>query len=86
MSYTEAAVAALEAGCDLVPLCNQSLGDGADVDELLDGLAQARAKGQWRASEASEERRLALLPVGPALQWDSLMAHPDYMRALDLIP
>ena len=56
------------------------------VDELLAGLLEARVKGHWRASEASEERRLALLPVGPVLQWDSLMAHPDYMRALDLIP
>ncbi|ROZ72784.1 beta-N-acetylhexosaminidase [Ramlibacter sp. WS9] len=86
VSFTEAAVAALNAGCDLVPLCNQSLGDGRAVDELLAGLDEALAKGQWRASEASEQRRLALLPVGPALDWDSLMAHPDYMRALDLIP
>ena len=86
VSYTDAAVAALNAGCDLVPLCNQSLGDGHAVDELLAGLKSALARGRWRASEASEERRLALLPVGPALQWDSLMAHRDYMRALDLIP
>jgi beta-N-acetylhexosaminidase len=86
VSYSEAAVAALNAGCDLVPLCNQSLGDGRVVDELLAGLVEARVKGEWRASEASEQRRLALLPVGPALDWDSLMAHPDYMRALDLIP
>ncbi len=86
VSYTDAAVAALNAGCDLVPLCNQSVGDGREVDELLDGLAAARKQGEWRASEASEQRRLALLPVGPAMEWDSLMAHPDYMRALDLIP
>ena len=29
MSYTEAALAALDAGCDLALLCNQSVGDGA---------------------------------------------------------
>jgi beta-N-acetylhexosaminidase len=86
VSYTEAAVAALNAGCDLVPLCNQSVGDGQAVDELLDGLAEAKLKGRWQASEASEQRRLALLPVGNALPWDALMAHPDYIKALDLLP
>jgi beta-N-acetylhexosaminidase len=86
VSYTEAAVAALSAGCDLVPLCNQSVDEGRILDELLTGLVEARIRGQWRPSEASEQRRLALLPVGPALQWDSLMAHPDYISALDLIP
>jgi beta-N-acetylhexosaminidase len=86
VSYAEAAVAALNAGCDLVPLCNQSVGDGQAVDELLDGLAEAKLKGRWQASEASEQRRLALLPVGTAMPWDALMAHPDYIKALDLLP
>jgi beta-N-acetylhexosaminidase len=86
VSYTEAAVAALEAGCDLVPLCNQSVHDPRAVDELLDGLAEAQLKGRWRPSEASEQRRLALLPRGNAPDWDSLMAHPDYIQALGLIP
>src|SRR5574337_2085041 len=45
VSYTDAGVAALNAGCDLVLLCNQSRGDGAAVDELIDGLAAARAAG-----------------------------------------
>ena len=35
LSYTDAALAALQAGCDMVLLCNQSLGDGKAVDELL---------------------------------------------------
>lgn len=85
-SYTEAAVAALNASCDMVLLCNQSVGEGEAVDELLDGLSEAQLKGQWQASEASERRRLALLPVTPAAPWDALMAHPDYIRALDLLP
>ena len=38
LGYAEAAVLALNAGCDLVLLCNQSVDGGAAVDALLDGL------------------------------------------------
>jgi beta-N-acetylhexosaminidase len=86
VSYTGAAVAALNAGCDMVLLCNQSVGDGAAVDELLDGLAEVQLKGGWEASEASEQRRLALLPSAPAKEWEELMTDPGYRHALDLIP
>ena len=86
VSYTEAGVAALNAGCDLVLLCNQSEGEGEAVDELLDGLAEQQLKGGWRPNGASERRRLALLPAAPAMPWDALMAHPGYIHALDLIP
>jgi beta-N-acetylhexosaminidase len=90
VSYTEAAVAALHAGCDMVLLCNQSLasseGGGAAIDDLIAGLTEAHLKGQWLASEISEERRRALLPKSPALAWDELMVQPDYMHALDCIP
>ena len=86
VSYTEAAMAALNAGCDMVLLCNQSVGAGKPVDELLDGMAEALLKGQWEAQEASELRRLALLPTTPAHEWDELMVHPAYMHALGLIP
>lgn len=89
VSYTDAAVAALTAGCDMVLLCNQSVesseGGGKAVDELIEGLAQALVQGSWESNERSEERRLALLPQGPALQWDDLMVHPNYMHALDWI-
>ncbi|OOG52057.1 beta-N-acetylhexosaminidase [Polaromonas sp. C04] len=86
VSYTEAAVAALAAGCDLVLLCNQSMGDGKEVDGLLDGLVVAQLRGQWHPMEASEERRRALLPLAPPLAWDALMVQPAYMHALDLLP
>jgi beta-N-acetylhexosaminidase len=86
VGYTEAAVAALNAGCDLALLCNQSVHDPAAVDELLDGLAEAQIKGRWQPSEASEQRRLGLLPVGAAPSWDALMVHPDYIHALGLLP
>ena len=86
VSHTQAAIAALNAGCDLVLLCNQSVGEGGPVDGLLDGMAGALLKGQWEALEASELRRLALLPQTPALEWDELMVHPAYMHALGLMP
>ncbi|MEY4267831.1 MAG: hypothetical protein RIS90_2366 [Pseudomonadota bacterium] len=86
ISHAQAAVAALNAGCDLVLLCNQSLGGGAVLDALISGLTEARLKEQWQPWEGSEERRLALLPRGPALAWDDLMVQPDYMHALGLLP
>ncbi|HZY20329.1 MAG TPA: beta-N-acetylhexosaminidase [Ramlibacter sp.] len=86
VSYTEAAVVALQAGCDMVLLCNQSLGEGRDVDDLIDGLAEAQVKGRWKPQPASEQRRLALLPVGEAPAWDDLMVQPRYMQALRTLP
>ena len=82
----EAVLAALDAGCDLALLCNQSLGGGAVLDEVIDGLARAQVQGRWQPREASEQRRLALLPQTPALDWDSLMVHGPYMQALDWLP
>ena len=86
VSYTQAAVAALNAGCDMVLLCNQSVDGGEAVDELINGLTEAQLKGGWQALDASEERRLKLLPATPAPDWDALMVQPDYMHALDLLP
>jgi beta-N-acetylhexosaminidase len=86
VTYTQAAVAALEAGCDMVLLCNQSLDGGEAVDELIAGLTEAQVKGVWHPQEASEERRQALLPRSPAPEWDALMVQSDYMHALTLVP
>ena len=86
VSYTQAAVAALNAGCDMVLLCNQSLDRGQAVDALIDGLTEAQLKGDWQPLEASEERRGALLPRTASVDWDALMVQPDYMRALSLVP
>ena len=86
VSFAEAGVAALNAGCDLLLLCNQSVGDGHGVDEMLDGLTERLVKNQWHASDASEQRRRALLPQTPSVAWDTLMIQPAYLRALDLLP
>ena len=86
VSYTDAAVVALQAGCDMVLLCNQSLGEGTAVDELLDGLAAEQAAGRWQPSADSEARRIALLPQTPPLAWDDLMFQPAYLQALEMLP
>lgn len=85
VSYTQAAVMALQAGCDVVLLCNQSLGEGSAVDDLLDGLEEAQKRGHWQPSPQSESRRLALLPKTPPPSWDNLMSEPAYQRALTLL-
>ena len=86
VTYTEAATLALNAGCDMVLLCNQSIGDGSAVDELIAGLADAQAQGQWQPDPDAEARRLALLPSSPPLAWDDLMHHGAYQLALERLP
>jgi beta-N-acetylhexosaminidase len=62
------------------------VGDGKAVDELIDGLEQARKLGRWQPSVDSESRRLALLPETLPQAWDELMYQPAYLQALDLLP
>ncbi len=86
VSYAQAAVAALNAGCDMVLLCNQSDDGGVALDGLISGLTVAQLKNEWLPQEQGEERRRALLPAAPAPEWDDLMVSPSYMHALGLIP
>jgi beta-N-acetylhexosaminidase len=87
LSYTQAAAVALNAGCDLVLLCNQSLlENGREVDALLEGLQQAHVDQQWQHDPGSEQRRMALLTHTPPLVWDDLMHSPGYQRALECLP
>ena len=86
LSFVEAACLALEAGCDMVLLCNQSVDGGAAVDELLAGLDQAVAQGHWHPDPDGEQRRSALLPQTVPLAWDELMHDPVYQRALERLP
>jgi beta-N-acetylhexosaminidase len=86
LTYAEAAVEALNAGCDLVLLCNQSADGGAAVDTLLDGLAEAAPAGRWRPDPDAERRRAALLPTSLPLAWDELMHDPAYQHALERLP
>jgi beta-N-acetylhexosaminidase len=83
LGYAEAAVLAMNAGCDLVLLCNQSVGKGKPLDDLMEGLVKARTSGAWTPDGAAERRRLDLLPQTEPLAWDDLMRDPAYLRALD---
>ena len=85
LSYTDAALAALEAGCDLALLCNQSVGEAAALDELLAGFAQAWRTGQWQPNAASEARRRALMPTSHAPAWDQLFNSGAYRHSLGLL-
>ncbi len=85
-NHTEGAIAALNAGCDMVLLCNQSLQGGVAVDVLLDGLTNGLAEGLWESSADSEARRIDLLPQTAPLTWDDLMRHPAYHQALEKLP
>lgn len=87
VSFTDAALAALHAGADMVLLCNQSIVDGgAPIDAAIDDLSRAVLQGDWSTSAASETRRQALLPAGAAIGWDDLMVSERYMHALSLVP
>ncbi|MGJ7610546.1 MULTISPECIES: beta-N-acetylhexosaminidase [unclassified Variovorax] len=87
LSYTDAALAALEAGCDLAMLCNQSIGEGLALDEFLDGFDAAAHAGRWVPDAIGEARRQALLPRDVAADWSSLVAsraYRDARRTMDI--
>jgi len=86
VGYAQAAVAALQAGCDMVLLCNQSAEGNDAIDLLIDGMVRARDDGLWLPVPAGERRRRSLLPSGAAADWDALMADPLYQRARALVP
>lgn len=87
----QAVCAALNAGCDLALLCNQSVvAAGAPLDAVLEDLHPARhgAASAWEEPQratASERRRRALLPAGRALDWDALMNEPRYRQCRQLL-
>jgi beta-N-acetylhexosaminidase len=85
LTHAEAALAALQAGCDIVLICNQSLNGGKVLDDLLDGLTRAADSGQWQPREQSEDRRVELLPQTAPMGWDELMCSSAYMTALECL-
>lgn len=85
LSYTDAALAALEAGCDLALLCNQSVGDGRLLDDFLEGFEAVVRAGRWQPDANSEARRKALLPTGAAPDWQTLVASRGYRDARRIV-
>lgn len=79
-------LAALQAGCDMALLCNQSLDQATVIDEVLAELSQALKTGRWLPESASPKRRQALMPRFAAPDWDCLMADARYQRARRQLP
>jgi beta-N-acetylhexosaminidase len=70
-SVTDAAQAALKAGCDMVLICNSP----DKADRLLAELPASACK------PASHARISALLPRGSAPNWEALQREPRYLAA-----
>ncbi|MGJ7532441.1 MULTISPECIES: beta-N-acetylhexosaminidase [unclassified Variovorax] len=81
LSFTDAALAALDAGCDMALLCNQSIGEGRLLDDFLEGFEAAARAGRWQPDASSEARRQALLPQGAAPDWPTLVTSRGYRDA-----
>jgi beta-N-acetylhexosaminidase len=73
-SALEGAQAALEAGCDMVLICNSP----DKADQLLAGL-------KTKVSAASAARIAALVPQSDALDWDGLQKDERYLAAKKLV-
>lgn len=73
-SLTEAATAALNAGCDMVLICNQP----EEAGKVLDALRVMPTK-------ASQRRLKRMRPCGKALKWSKLVAEPQYQQAHALL-
>lgn len=72
-SVVEGANAALDAGCDMVLICNSP--DKADTL-----LAELRPGKDWTSSR-SAARIAALTPQSPSLDWNALQREPRYQAA-----
>lgn len=73
-TLTEAATAALEAGVDMVLICNQP----DEAGKVLDALRVTQ-------SDESKQRLERMRPRGEALSWTELMAEPRYQQAQALL-
>jgi beta-N-acetylhexosaminidase len=67
----ESAQAAIDAGCDMILVCN----DSAAADSVLEGL-------RWRRPVEFDARMARITPRGPALDRGSLQADDTYRHAL----
>ncbi|WP_109478087.1 beta-N-acetylhexosaminidase [Paraburkholderia sp. C35] len=73
-TLTQAATAALEAGIDMVLICNQP----DEAGKVLDAL-------RFMPSEESRQRLERMRPRGEALSWADLQVEPQYQQAQALL-
>jgi beta-N-acetylhexosaminidase len=73
-TLTEAASAALHAGCDMVLICNQP----EEAEKVLDAL-------RLTPSKESQARLKRMRPRGKALKWSKVVAEPEYLQAQALL-
>ncbi|ALP63514.1 MULTISPECIES: beta-N-acetylhexosaminidase [Paraburkholderia] len=73
-TLTQAATAALEAGVDMVLICNQP----DEAGKVLDALS-------FMPSEESRQRLERMRPRGDALSWTALLDEPQYRQAQALL-
>jgi beta-N-acetylhexosaminidase len=73
-TLTEGATAALQAGCDMVLICNQP----EEAEKVLDAL-------RFTPSKESRRRIKRMRPRGKALEWSKLVADPQYLDAQTLL-
>ncbi|OUL81599.1 beta-N-acetylhexosaminidase [Paraburkholderia hospita] len=73
-TLTQAATAALEAGIDMVLICNQP----DEAGKVLDAL-------RFMPSEESRQRLERMRPRGGSLSWTQLMDEPQYQQAQALL-
>jgi beta-N-acetylhexosaminidase len=73
-TLTEAATAALDAGCDMVLICNQPEEAGRVLEQL-----------RVTPSKESGQRIRQMRPRGKALRWSKLQGQPEYQAARALV-
>jgi len=77
-TLTEGARAALEAGCDMVLICNQP----HEAEKVLDALRSADPR---RSARLSSQRIKRMRARGKAQRWDKMIADPAYLEAQALL-